>query len=52
MKKLLFLMFALGSSLLLSSCEEDPLEGIQPKFELPEVVATDGEVEGDKDMLR
>ena len=43
MKKLLLLMFVVGFSISFSACEEDPIEEIQPKFDLPDVKVTDGE---------
>lgn len=45
MKKLLLLMFVVGFSLSFSACEEDPLNEVQPRFDLPDVQVTDGEDE-------
>lgn len=45
-------MFVVGFSLSFSACNEDTLEEVQPRFDLPEVVATDGEGESDKGMRR
>ena len=41
MKKLLLLMFVVGISLSFSACEEDPLNEINPQFDLQDVKATD-----------
>lgn len=47
MKKLLMLIFVVGLSISFSACEEDPLQEIQPEFDLPDVKVTDGETQED-----
>lgn len=48
MKKLLLLMFLVGFSISFSACNEDVLEEVQPKFDLPDVKVTDGEGQEDQ----
>ncbi len=50
MKKLILLMLVVGFSISFYGCEEDNLEEVQPKFDLPEVTATDGENEQSGDI--